>query len=107
MTDTPDTDAKSADNIGFYSCATVPSDFARKLERERDHAKLETKAYCVAIEHLTNSLATLSKERDQLRKVADELNRVLEIVNSTNGYQIADDAIESYNSLPHVIERNK
>jgi hypothetical protein len=33
-TDTPRTDAKSVDHIGFYSCATVTSDFARQLERE-------------------------------------------------------------------------
>ena len=33
-TDTPRTDAKSVDHIGFYSCATVPSSFARELERE-------------------------------------------------------------------------
>ena len=33
---TPETDAKASPHIGFYSCATVPADFARKLERERD-----------------------------------------------------------------------
>jgi chromosome segregation ATPase len=33
-TDTPRTDSKSSDHIGFWSCATVPSDFARTLERE-------------------------------------------------------------------------
>jgi hypothetical protein len=33
-TDTPRTDAKSVNHIGFYSCATVPSEFARQLERD-------------------------------------------------------------------------
>ena len=33
-TDTPRTDAKSVDHIGFYSCATVPASFARGIERE-------------------------------------------------------------------------
>jgi hypothetical protein len=33
-TPTPRTDAKSVDHIGFYSCATVPSDFAKQLERD-------------------------------------------------------------------------
>ena len=38
---TPETDAKAVGVIGFYSCATVPADFARRLERER--AALATK----------------------------------------------------------------
>jgi len=33
MTDTPETDAKASPHIGFYSCATVPVELARKLER--------------------------------------------------------------------------
>lgn len=36
---TPETDAKASNIIGFFSCATVPADFARKLERERDEAR--------------------------------------------------------------------
>ena len=38
MTGTPETDQKAVPHIGFYSCATVPAEFARKLERERDEA---------------------------------------------------------------------
>jgi hypothetical protein len=34
--DTPETDAKASTHIGFYSCATVTADFARRLERERN-----------------------------------------------------------------------
>lgn len=34
--DTPETDKKATDIIGFFSCATVPADFARKLERQRN-----------------------------------------------------------------------
>jgi hypothetical protein len=37
--DTPETDAKASSHIGFYSCATVPAEFARRLERERDEAR--------------------------------------------------------------------
>ena len=37
-TDTPETDAKASDIIGFFSCATVPASFARRLERERNEA---------------------------------------------------------------------
>ena len=41
MSDTPDTDQNAVPHIGFYSCATVPAEFARKLERERDEAREE------------------------------------------------------------------
>lgn len=36
-----ETDQRASDHIGFYSCATVPADFARRLERERDAARKE------------------------------------------------------------------
>ena len=36
---TPETDAKASPHIGFYSCATVPANFARALEQERDEAR--------------------------------------------------------------------
>jgi hypothetical protein len=38
MSDTPETDAKTSPHIGFFSCATVPAEFARRLERERNTA---------------------------------------------------------------------
>jgi len=38
MSDTPETDQNAVPHIGFYSCATVTAEFARKLERERDEA---------------------------------------------------------------------
>jgi hypothetical protein len=36
---TLETDAKASPHIGFYSCATVPANFARALERERNEAR--------------------------------------------------------------------
>jgi hypothetical protein len=36
MSDTPETDAKVSGHIGFYSCATVPAELCRRMERERD-----------------------------------------------------------------------
>ena len=36
MSDTPETDAKVSEHIGFYSCATVPAELCRRMERERD-----------------------------------------------------------------------
>jgi hypothetical protein len=47
QTDTPRTDDRSSDHIGFWSCATVPSSFARQLERELSHSlanQLKTQA---------------------------------------------------------------
>ena len=41
MSDTPETDKVAMPVIGFYSCATVTADFARKLERERNEARLQ------------------------------------------------------------------
>jgi hypothetical protein len=38
MSETPETDKLAVGAIGFYSCATVPADFARRLERERNSA---------------------------------------------------------------------
>ena len=39
--DTPRTDEKSVSISGFYSCATVPADFAKGLERELNASKAE------------------------------------------------------------------
>jgi len=39
MSDTPETDAVASPHIGFYSCATVTAEFARRMERERNEAK--------------------------------------------------------------------
>jgi hypothetical protein len=39
MSDTPETDAKVSGHIGFYSCATVPAELCRRMERERDEAR--------------------------------------------------------------------
>ena len=36
---TPETDAKVSGQIGFYSCATVPAELCRRMERERNQAR--------------------------------------------------------------------
>jgi hypothetical protein len=41
MSATPETDAKVSAHIGFFSCATVPAELCRRLERERDEAREE------------------------------------------------------------------
>jgi len=45
MSDTPETDQNAVPHIGFYSCATVPAEFARKLERERDEAREQAQRF--------------------------------------------------------------
>ena len=54
MSDTPETDKQAVNVIGWYSCATVPADFARKLERERDKAVLELGAIQATIAETLN-----------------------------------------------------
>ena len=70
MSDTPDTDERAVPHIGFYSCATVPAEFARKLERERDEAREDaqkSKAYKRVLK-VTNE--NLKRERDEAREHA-------------------------------------
>ena len=94
---TPETDENASPHIGFYSCATVTSNFARKLERERDEAREELHdirlnlgedadgftllhAVCalqnerdslqIALEEISNLAKTLKTERDEAREEA-------------------------------------
>jgi hypothetical protein len=59
-TDTPRTDAKSSDHIGFWSCATVPSDFARQIELELAHSLANQVKAQDEVERLTEKLTTIS-----------------------------------------------
>lgn len=84
-TDTPETDAKASPHIGFYSCATVPAEFARKLERERDEARghlsqiseYGTEEINAAVE-LRQKLAAALVERDEAIFVMRETRRRLD-----------------------------
>ena len=75
---TPETDAKASDIIGFFSCATVPAEFARRLERERDEAQKHlqdikeygTEEINAAVE-LRQKLAAALHERDEARSLVD------------------------------------
>lgn len=51
---TPETNKQAVNIIGWYSCATVPADFARKLERERNEAVLELGAVQATIAEALN-----------------------------------------------------
>ena len=74
---TPETDAAASPHIGFYSCATVTANFARRLEIERDEARehLEhVKEYGTeeinASVDLRQKLAQALVERDDAREAA-------------------------------------
>ena len=73
---TPETDAKASPHIGFFSCATVPAEFARKLERERNEAirarDVALKAAHTYDEAHTKALegwVQAERERDEAREI--------------------------------------
>lgn len=49
---TPETDAKVSGHIGFYSCATVPAELCRRMERERDEARNQVEELTAVIKGL-------------------------------------------------------
>jgi hypothetical protein len=71
---TPETDAAASPHIGFYSCATVTANFARRLERERDEAREEL--YDIRLNlgedaegyTLIHAVCVLQQERDEARE---------------------------------------
>ena len=68
--DTPLTDQAEALPIGFWSCATVPSAFARRLERERDRLKevLQDLVEYLDLTHLPKRDGSLGIKCDRARK---------------------------------------
>ena len=117
---TPETDANLID-IGHPLAKpdTVAADFARKLERERDEARRELtnckSHFAIHDEKELNETVHMAvlhalAERDQLRKVADELAKCLQSTyqRSTTILQCASVfSLDGYNNLPHVIARNE
>ena len=70
-TPTPRTDAKAVAITGFYSCATVPADFARQLERELLTARDD--AF-----NLVNELSKAGAEVERLRAELAKLKELLD-----------------------------
>jgi hypothetical protein len=86
MSDTPETDAKVSAHIGFYSCATVPAELCRRMERERDEARRKLEDLDVAAIHSCHNecqrlMCVLRRERDELlernAKLRDIADRAL------------------------------
>jgi hypothetical protein len=87
MIDTPETDAKVSAHIGFYSCATVPAELCRRMERERDEARDELRDIRLNLGAnaegytLLHAVCALQNERDELlernAKLRDIADRAL------------------------------
>jgi len=77
---TPETDAKVSRHIGFYSCATVPAELCRRIERERDEAR----AGLVDLDNMQDQrdfamkvIKRLERERDEALEQVEELTAVI------------------------------
>jgi chromosome segregation ATPase len=67
MSATPETDAKVSGHIGFYSCATVPAELCRRMERERDEAREQRDSLQALSQSLAETCTKLKTERDEAR----------------------------------------
>lgn len=111
MSDTPETDAldNELSDYDWDEGYGKLLERTRKLERERDEARKEADKQTEIANAMTEYMgdeAALIKERDQLRKVVDELAVFRLLYNNNRGiYETV--GLESFYSLPHVIERNK
>ena len=72
MSETPETDERAVPHIGFYSCATVPAEFARKLERERDEAREKLSAAWQSLRDSQDEVLRLTFENRELRNLKNE-----------------------------------
>lgn len=122
MNDTHETDAAkiSIGHIHGKECWWVDADIASKLERERDEARAKLEVIQDALCRSDVIAADRLEERNQLRKVVDELlDETHNMINYCNGditYSVTDirflkarclENMKRFNSLPHVIEKNK
>lgn len=67
---TPETDSKATDIIGFFSCSTVPANFARKMERERDEARDQRDDITLRLGQTQEHLVDARRSAEQWRAVA-------------------------------------
>ena len=72
MSDTPETDKQAVGVIGWYSCATVPADFARGLERGRNEAR---EAFAIATNNCVDAQQQLREMQDQRDFAMSEMER--------------------------------
>jgi hypothetical protein len=77
--DTPETDQAEALPIGFWSCATVTGEFARRLERERDSLLAERDRLKLLLKFAADRLrcANLVRTRKQGQLATGDLEAAL------------------------------
>ena len=101
-TPTPETDAAELTRSGWVQ-HIVPTEFARKLERERDEARQQIHDWIISDKR--------TAELNHLRKVADELADSLLNCSPMEHYpseswsrhsEKRGAALAAYNELPHV-----
>jgi hypothetical protein len=87
---TPETDAAASPHIGFYSCATVTANFARRLEIERDEARAGREAYKqLAVKH--------AQDRDEAREELEEYRSIAENIGADKAVSEKEKAIRERN----------
>lgn len=74
---TPETDAKVSGHIGFYSCATVPAELCRRMERERDELREAWYQMQSSFERSRDEVERVIRERDEARDQVEELTAVI------------------------------
>ena len=89
MSDTPETDKQAVGVIGWYSCATVPADFARGLERGRNEAR---DAFAIA----TNNCVDAQQRLRELNEAREDAKRAT--------YDAAQETIKVSTVKSHWIE---
>ena len=100
-TPTPETDAHYATTK--TACPQQGDiDFARRLERERDEAQRVVREQHAQVIGLYAIEDVLINERDQLRKVCDELALIPWRYPRLLWDEESDKAMDAYNQLPHV-----
>jgi predicted house-cleaning NTP pyrophosphatase (Maf/HAM1 superfamily) len=84
MSATPETDAKVSAHIGFFSCATVPAELCRRLERERDEAR---EAFVIATDQMViaqGKVREVGRERDEARAAMREAWLAMDEIDGTD-----------------------
>lgn len=76
---TPETDQKAVPHIGFYSCATVPAELCRRMERERDEAREALRTAVQERHDFHWELLDAVRERDEAREERDKMQTELEM----------------------------
>ena len=76
--DTPETDKQAVNVIGWYSCATVPADFARELERDRNLCKKAAITWMRSWTELHNRVTQAEVAAEQAQEERDEARKISE-----------------------------